>query len=368
MKKIMQSLLVLLLALSLAACSNTEVEQTTSPTETTETEEVDTNVYVPVGTESLNLDELVLPLDDYSYNTVEVNEEKSDYDLNTKGEYTITFDLKDENGEVTEEVEAKLVVDEKEVVEEKIAAQKEQKERNAKVETDDEELVAKPSNDGKTTTTENPQKQEPQKAPSSNNQTSNNASSSNNGSSGSTSGTNGGLSTNPEDYGLDPNNEWVIAAMNHVGESGRCDLISGAVWTDVGTTKPYTYESADWNDIGGCLDVGDEIVYTALNGDTSVNHTAIYLGNGLALQGNWTGGVARVANAYQQANYYAINSEFDKECGCTSCGFGSNPTSDEEWQAQMDAVDPNVCTVKDELDMTNAEWGYCYENGLFDWQ
>lgn len=37
MKKILQSLLVLLLALSLVACSNnTEVEPTTSPTSTTE--------------------------------------------------------------------------------------------------------------------------------------------------------------------------------------------------------------------------------------------------------------------------------------------------------------------------------------------
>ncbi len=144
--------------------------------------------------------------------------------------------------------------------------------------------------------------------------------------------------------------------MNHVGESGRCDLISGAVWTDVGTTKPYTYESADWNDISGCLDIGDEIRYTALNGDTSVNHSAIYLGNGLALQGNWTGGVARVANAYQPANYYAINSEFDKECGCTTCGFGSNPTSDEEWQAQVDSFDTSVCELyKDNIVVAVAE-------------
>ena len=30
------------------------------------------------------------------------------------------------------------------------------------------------------------------------------------------------------------------------------------------------------------------------------------------------------------------------DVGCTDCDFGSNPTSNEEWQAQKDAVDPSV--------------------------
>ena len=206
MKKIMQSLLVLLLALSLVACSNTtEVEPTPTPTTTSESEDIDTNVYVPIGTKELNLDELVLPLDDYTYDSIEINKDKSNYDLNTKGEYELILDLKDENGEVTEEVNTTLIVDEKEIVEEKVEAQKEQKKRNEKVETPDEELVAKPSNDGKTTTTQNPQKSETNKTQS-NNTSSNNNSSSNNTSSnsGSSSDWNGGLNTDPTVYGLDP--------------------------------------------------------------------------------------------------------------------------------------------------------------------
>ncbi len=136
MKKLLTSLLAIAMVLSLTACNNTDVKPTTSPTSTTETEQVDTNVYVPIGTKELNLDELVLPLDDYTYDSVEINKDKSNYDLNTKGEYELVLDLKDENGEVIKEVKITLIVDEKD-------------------NNSDEELVTKPSDDGKTTTTQN---------------------------------------------------------------------------------------------------------------------------------------------------------------------------------------------------------------------
>ena len=85
---------------------------------------------------------------------------------------------------------------------------------------------------------------------------------------------------------------------------------------------------------------------------------AVYLGNGLAFQGNWTGGVARIASAEQGATRgYTVISRYEKDCTtCESCGFGSNPTSDEEWQAQVDAFDTNVCELyKDNIDVAAAE-------------
>ncbi len=362
MKKIMQSLLVLLLALSLTACSNnTEVEPTPTPTTTSESEQVDTNFYVPIGTKELNLDELVLPLDDYTYDSIEINKDKSNYDLNTKGEYELVLDLKDENGEVIKEVNITLIVNEKD-------------------NNSDEELVTKPSDDGKATTTQNPEKTESNKTQS-NNTSSNNTSSSNTNSSdtnGSSSDWNGGLNTDPTVYGLDPNNEYVKEAMKLVGETGRCDIVVGDLWVAVGSPlQPYTYESNRWEDLSGCIDIGDVIVYTALNGDTSVNHQATYLGNGLALQGNWTGGVARIANAYQPANYYVLQSAYDKDdcMACTNCSVGgSNPEREEEYKAEKEEVANTIteeyCRVTLVYDLSTAEFAVCeelYGSDVFNW-
>ena len=378
MKKLMQSLLVLLLALSLVACSNTtDVEPT--PTSTTETEEIDTNVYVPVGTKELDLTQLVLPLDDYTYKTVSINEEKSDYDLSTKGEYNLTLDLKDENDELIEEVETVLVVEDEEVVKEKVEAQKNQ--RNAKVDVEDKDLVAKPSEDGKTTVTDNPEKTESNKTPSNttasnNNQSSNSSSSS---TSGSSSDWNGGLNTDPAVYGLDENNEAVQAAFSLIGKEGLCRDIVNDFYTLMGQigTPQYECRGTDWNSVTEDIRIGDHIWYSGLNG-TSTNHSSIYLGNGLALHGNWTGGVARIANAYQPANEYSVMSRSsDKTCssGCTDCSVGgSNPEREEEYKAEKEEVANTIteeyCRVTLVYDLSTAEFAVCeelYGSDVFNW-
>ncbi len=75
------------------------------------TDEVDTNIYATLDTEDLDIDNLVLPFDKDAYVSIEIDQEQSDYDLSTAGEYTIVLILTDEDGE-TSEVSFTLVVQE----------------------------------------------------------------------------------------------------------------------------------------------------------------------------------------------------------------------------------------------------------------
>ena len=359
MKNLFALMLSLMMALCMTACSSNEAEEAIETEDTNEVVELDTNVYVALGSEELDLDSLVLPLDDYEYVSIEIDEDKSDYDLSTAGEYTLVVVLTHEDGTTTE-LSLVLVVNEEEVVEEKVAAQ-----LTAKLAAKNNTLdtLANLTDDESTTST-----------------TSSSSSSS-------SSSWNGGLNTDPTVYGLDPDNVWVQEAMKLLGQSGLCSYIASdlriAVYGSIHNIPANVGElvGVDWETISENLQVGDSIYYYNMKSGSSTitSHVAIYLGNGLALHGNWTGGVARIASAYQEAEGYALYSTTHtvSSSSCSSCTASSGSSSssssektEEEKLAVLESVGIDTTGMskettcsKEVTDMTTDELDYCVYMG-----
>ena len=169
------------------------------------------------------------------------------------------------------------------------------------------------------------------------------------------------------------------AAFSLIGKEGLCRDIVNDFYTLMGQigTPQYECRGSDWNTVTEDIRIGDHIWYSGLNG-TSTNHSSIYLGNGLALHGNWTGGVARIAEAYQPANEYSVMSRSsDKTCssGCTDCSVGgSNPKREEEYKAEKEEVANTIteeyCRVTLVYDLSTAEFAVCeelYGSDVFNW-
>ena len=337
-----------MMALTLMACSNTESEAEPVANDTNEVVEVDTNVYVTLGTDELDLETLVLPLDDYDYVSIEINEDKSDYDLTVAGEYTLVLILTDEDGNTTE-VALTLVVDTEEVLEEEVAEQLTTKLTSkdttlSTVETltsvvNEEEIVDDSVTSQLTTklsskdVTLSATKYQVFITPqlviklTSKDTTldylaslivveEETTSSSSYYSSSYSSSWNGGLNTDPTVYGLDPDNVWVQEAMKLLGKEGLCmwiaaDLYNAAYEILYDSWPSSSYASGlTWDAVSAQLEIGDIVYYNYMKSgsNTIKSHVAIYLGNGLALHGNWTGGVARISYVYQEAQSYNLAS------------------------------------------------------------
>ena len=97
MKKLLTLLVSFMLALTLVACTSTSVFDYSNG------DVVDSGaVRVSLGTEELDTAAFETLLEGYEYTSIEINEEKSNYDLSVVGEHTIVLILTAEDGETTE--------------------------------------------------------------------------------------------------------------------------------------------------------------------------------------------------------------------------------------------------------------------------
>ena len=153
------------------------------------------------------------------------------------------------------------------------------------------------------------------------------------------------FSTNASDYGLDGNNAFVKAAMNHVGKGGICQDVANAISDEAGypaNAYGVVVGFTDWNTVNSKLKIGDAVWYHNLNGQ-GIDHVAVYLGNGLCLHGNWTNGLGAVASVFQNADSYTLyRYQTKQEASSTSDDTQSQTGFSPEMCEGLSAVDHTI--------------------------
>ena len=255
MKKLLLTLFIATLVLTGCANNSEELEPTPTPTATTDTAKVsmkDKTFYIEAK-DNLKLDDLI-DLDDKD-SKVEV---QGDYDLSKAGTYKVKVVVTDKDGNKTEE-EKTIVVDNKINIE----SLKKEEEANKPVEPETSKnqptQTPKPQTDGNTTS-----KPKPTPTPA------------------------------PEAPKLDTSDWRIALAYSYEGREGTCDTIAYQFYNEIfpemaNSTVSFTEVSASE------ARIGDNVAYTSTTG--GVGHQAVYLGNGMALHGNYNG-KAKVASVY----------------------------------------------------------------------
>lgn len=313
--------LTLCFLLGLTACSNNEE---TKPNDDSKLSLEESSYYIDIENGLSSLDGA------FALNEDETLEIDGDYDLTKAGKYEVKIVVTNKAGE-KKEYDKTIVVDSADKLEDikkedisnkpsKPSVDAEQPEETEKPEKEEVKVEPKPNPEVK------PESQKPT------------------------------ASTNASDYGLDGNNAFVKAAMNHVGKTGICQDVANAISNEAGypASEYNTVVSfTDWNTVNSQLQIGDAIWYHNLNG-AGIDHTAVYLGNGQCLQGNWTNGVGVVASAYQNADSYTLY-----RYGYSAPESGSN--EDYEYYDPSQFT-PDMCEVRFD-EASDALFSWCLDTG-----
>ena len=258
--------------LGLTACSNNEE---TKPNDDSKLSLEESSYYIDIENGMSSLDGA------FALNEDETLEIDGDYDLTKAGKYEVKIVVTNKAGEKTEHNKT-IIVDTKDKLDEIKNEEISNKPSEPSVDVEQPEETKEPEKEEvkvepKPTPTTKPEPQKPT------------------------------ASTNASDYGLDGNNAFVKAAMNHVGKTGICQDVANAISNEAGyPAEEYklVIGYTNWGEVESRLQVGDGIRYHNLGG-RNIEHMAVYLGNGLAFHGNWTDGLGTITSVYQDAESYA---------------------------------------------------------------
>ena len=227
--------------LGLTACSNNEE---TKPNDDSKLSLEESSYYIDIENGMSSLDGA------FALNEDETLEIDGDYDLTKAGKYEVKIVVTNKAGEKTEHNKT-IIVDTKEKLDEIKNEEISNKPSEPSVDVEQPEETKEPEKEEV--------KVEPKPTP----------------------------TTKPEEKPTLDTSDWRIAlAYDYEGKAGTCDQIAYQYMSEIFPEMPnsivnYTEVSAK------DAQIGDKVVYTSTNG--GVGHQAVYLGNGMALHGNYNG-------------------------------------------------------------------------------
>ena len=333
-------ILCILLAFSLFACS-TEEEKVNKLSLSEDT------YYLEID----SLDDLLANIDIGEGENLEII---GDYDLSKAGTYTVKFVLTDKDGNKTES-EKTIIVDKKDKLDEIKKEAQDNKPSSPSI-SNEQPLASEKPTDGTIVETPVESKDPVITEDSGNTQTNTNTSSD---------------SSTSNTYGLDTSNWMIQTAFDLEGVQMTCEAMASYYLTQIGYPTSLGERTFD-------PQFGDYIKYYDDNGNYL--HTAIFLGNGMALHGNYTSnGETKVAPVelggnYTQVWYYkaAEQGVYPIETPASSNGSSSNESIwAEYYENDADGYTSDMCAVP-AIELSNnsslAFWCEDYYPDLIIWE
>ena len=158
--------------------------------------------------------------------------------------------------------------------------------------------------------------------------------------------------------GLDMNDSRIKIAYSYEGQEGGCEYISAAYLSEAfGISQFKGYQVSE-------PALGDVIYYYDEN--NNFRHEAVYLGNGLALHGNYSNGKAKIASAwiYTSQDYwrYDANGNFPTLRGSEPANTPSTEENPSKSGLDWDG-NPETYPYNNEFDYSSSTTDWAKEHG-----